>query len=85
MEGIDQARTRKGLLLKEVLHINLTSEGQSCNRDVGVELQDCWVSTLKALRKCLLVTIMRMHVCYLYKECRMFVCIFSMSVVCFFL
>ena len=48
---VDQARTRKELLLKEALHISLTSEEQRFNRDVGLELQGCWVSTLKALRK----------------------------------
>ena len=41
----------KELLLKEALHISLTSEEQHFNRDVGLELQGCWVSTLKALRK----------------------------------
>ena len=40
----------KELLLKEALHISLTSEEQRFNRDVGLELQGCWVSTLKALR-----------------------------------
>ena len=48
---VDQDRTRKELLLKEALHISLTSEEQHFNRDVGLELQGCWVSTLKALRK----------------------------------
>ena len=48
---IDQARSRKELLLKEALHINLTREDRRYNRDVGLELQGCWISTLKALRK----------------------------------
>ena len=48
---VDQARTRKELLLKEALHIGLSSEEQRFNRDVGLELQGCWVSTLKALGK----------------------------------
>ena len=48
---VDQARTRKELLLKEALHIGLTSEEQRFNRDVGLELQGCWVSMLKALGK----------------------------------
>ena len=48
---VDQARTRKELLLKKALHIGLTSEEQRFNRNVGLELQGYWVSTLKALGK----------------------------------
>ena len=36
MEGSFTCRSRKELLLKEALHINLTSEGQLFNRDVGL-------------------------------------------------
>ena len=35
--------------VKEALHIHLTSEDQRFNRDVGLELLGCWVSTPKAL------------------------------------
>ena len=37
------------LRVKEALHIHLTPEDQRFNRDVGLELPGCWVSTLKAL------------------------------------
>ena len=43
------------MLLKEALHISLTSE-QHFNRDIGLELQGCWVSTLKALKEIVFMT-----------------------------
>ena len=35
--------------MKEALHIHLTPEDQRFNRDVGLELPGCWVSTLMTL------------------------------------
>ena len=48
---VDCASRRRELSIKEALHIQLTLEQQCFNRDVGLELLDCWVATLKALTK----------------------------------
>ena len=37
------------LLLKAALHIHFTPEDQRLNRDVGLELPGCWVSTVGAI------------------------------------
>ena len=47
---IDRASRSGELRVKEELHIHLTPEDQRFNRDVGLELPGCWVSTLKTLR-----------------------------------
>ena len=47
---IDQARRSKESVLKEALHIQLTPSEDRFNRDVGIELPDCWIVTLKMLR-----------------------------------
>ena len=46
---IDRASRFGELRVKEALHIHLTPEDQRFNRDVGLELPGCWVSTLKTL------------------------------------
>ena len=46
-EIVDQARRPKELLLKEALHIQMTPAGQRFNRDVGLELPNCWTATLR--------------------------------------
>ena len=46
---IDRASRFGELRVKEALHIHLTPEDQRFNRDVGLELHGCWVSTLKAV------------------------------------
>ena len=46
---IDRASRFEELRVKEALHIHLTPEDQRFNRDVGLELLGCWVSTLKTL------------------------------------
>ena len=46
---IDRASRFGELRVKKALHIHLTPEDQRFNRDVGLELPGCWVSTLKAL------------------------------------
>ena len=46
---IDRASRFGELRVKEALHIHLTPEDQRFNRDVGLELPGCWISTLKAL------------------------------------
>ena len=47
---IDRA-SRSGELRvkKRALHVHQTPEDQRFNRDVGLEVPGCWVSTLKAL------------------------------------
>ena len=45
---VDHASRRRELSIKEALHIQLTPEQQRFNRDVGLELLDCWVATLNA-------------------------------------
>ena len=45
---IDRASRFGELRVKEALHIHLTPD-QRFNRDVGLELPGCWVSTLKTL------------------------------------
>ena len=42
---IDQARTPKGLMLKEAIHIRLNRP--SLNRDGGLELPGCWMAALR--------------------------------------
>ena len=54
---IDRASRFGELRVKEALHIHLTPEDQRFNRDVGLELPGCWVSTLKALREATPTTI----------------------------
>ena len=46
---IDRASRFGELRVKEALHIHLTPEDQRFNRDVGLELPGCWVSTLKTM------------------------------------
>ena len=48
-QEIDRASGFGELRVKEALHIHQTPEDQRFNRDVGLELPGCWVSTLKAL------------------------------------
>ena len=36
--------------IKEALHTRLTPKGQHLNGEVGLELPDSWVSTIKTLR-----------------------------------
>ena len=50
MKVLDQARRRKDLIIKEVLHISLTLEDQRFNRDGGLKLLACWVATLEVLQ-----------------------------------
>ena len=45
------SRIRGELNIMEALHIQLMLEQQCFNRDVGQELPECWVVTLRALMK----------------------------------
>ena len=42
---VDCASRRMELSIKEALHIPITLEQQRLNREVGLELPDCWVAT----------------------------------------
>ena len=46
---IDKANKTTELKVKEALHIHLTPEDRRFNRDVGLDLPGCWISTLKNL------------------------------------
>ena len=48
---IDCANKRIELLIKEALHIAMIPDGACLNRDKGLELPDCWLSTIRALQK----------------------------------
>ena len=47
---VDRARRRQELCIKEALHIQLTPEEQRFNKDVGLELPDCWIATIKSCK-----------------------------------
>ena len=47
---VDQAMRPKELLLKEVLHIQMTPTKEHFNCDGGLELPDCWMATLRRLK-----------------------------------
>ena len=44
---LDHARRNRELLLKEALHIRMAAEGSHFNRDEGVELHECWLTTIR--------------------------------------
>ena len=44
-----QARRHKELILKEAFHIQKMPAGDRINRDVGLELPGCWMTTLRRL------------------------------------
>ena len=48
---IDCANKRIELLIKEALHIVMIPDGACLNRDKGLELPDCWLSSIRALQK----------------------------------
>ena len=45
---LDRARGQLELRVKEAFHIQLRPNHEHVNRDVGLELPGCWISTLKA-------------------------------------
>ena len=48
---IDCVNKRIELLIKEALHIAMIPDGACLNRDKGLELPDCWLSTIRTLQK----------------------------------
>ena len=46
---VDQARRHMELKVKEALHIQMTPTEERLNRDSGLDLPGCWISTLKRL------------------------------------
>ena len=50
VQVIDCANKRIELLIKEALHIAMIPDGACLNRDKGLELPDCWLSTIRALQ-----------------------------------
>ena len=49
MRVIGRAKGSKGMLLKEVLHIQMTPAERCWDHNGGLELPRCWIATLKAL------------------------------------
>ena len=47
---IDKSDRMIELRLKEAMHIQLRPSAELFNRDVGLELPSCWITTLKAIR-----------------------------------
>lgn len=47
---VDQARRCKEFVLKETLHIQLTSAEECFNTDEGEELPECWNASLQMLK-----------------------------------
>ena len=43
---LDNMRRNRDLLLKGVLHIKMAAEGSHFNRDEGVELRECCLTTI---------------------------------------
>ena len=46
---VARAKNQIELRLKEALHIALHPEGSHVNRDIGLEIPECWGATLKAI------------------------------------
>ena len=48
---VDQGRRPKELMLKEVLHIQMTPAEEYFNYDGGLKLPRCWIATSLTVRK----------------------------------
>ena len=47
---LDEATRNSVLLIKEALHIRLKPTEEEINRDLGLDVPECWVHTIKALK-----------------------------------
>ena len=47
---LDEAPKNSVLLIKEALHIRLRPTEDKINRDLGLDVPECWVHTIKTLK-----------------------------------
>ena len=47
---LDEAPKNSVLLIKEALHIHLRPTEDKINRDLGLDVPECWVHTIKTLK-----------------------------------